>query len=296
MQLDNLLIETEQDLSLPHELYIMTQIFNGKEGSKIYFKMVSELTIMKFTIMLAGTVVVYKYNKKNNSREDLTSSLGRIEPELRPYREVSLVSIMQLHTSVYGEYYLKIKNIYIHRDIGRFSYLSRAINLKVVNVNMASIEIKSTQATRFLNTYIINGLVAPKNEYKKSTRYTYYGSEYEKFIGKKYEANGYKVIYNGIQNGVQDHGIDLIAKRDKQHILVQCKSWKNNNYFKIKQKDIRAFVGDSCLYAMSHNIEHELLTLHFIIADAKSITQNALRLVKNTKKIKFKVVPFENTQ
>jgi restriction system protein len=293
LTLKNLLIEEEKDLSSVHELYILTQIFNGKETSKIYLEVVSELTIIKFTTYLAGTVVVYKYNKKNNSREDLTDRLGRIEPELRPYRKVNFIKNLILHTSKYGEYYLKIKNIYLYNDIKMFTYLSYSQKDTLITVTHYRIETEHN-VNDFLNNYLIDGLVNPKQNYKQVTKQTYYGSEYEKFIGKKYENLGFKVVYNGIKKGINDNGIDLIVKKSNQHILVQCKSWKDNKYFKINQKDIRAFIGDSYLYTMKYNINPKSLILHFIIADAKSITKNALKFIENIDIVKFKVVPFED--
>jgi restriction system protein len=294
LMLKNLLIEEEKDLSLFHELYILTQIFNGKERAKIYLEVVSELTIMKFTTYLAGTVVVYKYNKKNNSREDLTHRLGRVEPELRPYRKVNFIKNLILHTSKYGEYYLKIKNIYLYKDMEMFSYLSYSQKDTLITVTHCRMETEYN-GNNYLNDYLIDGLVNPKQNSKQVSRQTYYGSEYEKFIGKKYESLGFEVVYNGIKNGIYDNGIDLIVKKENQHILVQCKSWKDNKYFKINQKDIRAFIGDSYLYAIKCNLKPKSLTLHFIIADAKSITENALKLIENIDIVKFKVIPFEKS-
>jgi len=290
--LTNLLIEKEEDLSLSHELYILTQIFNNKETSKIYLKHVSELTVMKFTNYLAGTIVVYKYNKNNNSREDLTDRLGRVESELRPYRKVYFLTSLVFTTSIYGEYYLKSKNLYVYRDIKVFFYLSYSINSTLITITQVKTGV-SMPTVDYLNDYLIDGLDKPKKALKKTSKYVYYGSEYEKFIGKKYEELGFEVIYNGIKKGIHDNGIDLIVKKKDKHILVQCKSWKDNKYFKINQKDIRAFIGDSYLYAIKSNIKPESLTWHFIIADSKSITKNALKLIDNINNLKFKVIPFE---
>ena len=289
----NLLIEKEADLSLPHELYILTQIFNNKETSKIYLKHVSELTVMKFTNYLAGTIVVYKYNKNNNSREDLTDRLGRVESELRPYRKVDFLESLVFTTSIFGEYYFKAKNLYVYRDIKVFFYLSYSSNLTLIATNVTKLSASFDTKLKFLNDYLIDGLDKPKKALKKTSKYVYYGSEYEKFIGKKYEELGFEVIYNGIKKGIHDNGIDLIVKKKDKYILVQCKSWKDNKYFRINQKDIRAFIGDSYLYAIKNNIKPESLTWHFIIADAKSITRNALKLIDNINNLKFKVIPFE---
>ena len=290
----NLLTEKKEDFSSPHELYILTQIFNNKETSKIYLRDVSELTIIKFTVVLAGTVVVYKYNKNDNSREDLTHRLGRIESEIRPFRKVSFVTEMTRYTKTYGEYFLKIKNVYMYSEFNKNSLIYLSLhNENVINVDRGLHETLWDNKSDFLNNYIINGLLPPSSVNKKRTKYIHYGSEYEKFIGNKYEKLGYKVIYNGINKGIHDSGIDLIVIKNNIHTLVQCKSWKDNKYHKINQKDIRAFIGDGYIYSINNNIEYNDIGLHFIIADEKSITVNAVKFIKNFTKLKFKVIAYE---
>jgi len=290
----NLLTEKKEDFSSPHELYILTQIFNNKETSKIYLRDVSELTIIKFTVVLAGTVVVYKYNKNDNSREDLTHRLGRVEPEIRLFRSVLFIPEMTRYTKKYGEYFLKIKNIYIYSEFKKnaLTYLS-LYDGNIINVDRGTQEISWDKKLRFFNDYIINGLVPLPSVNKKRIKYIHYGSEYEKFIGNKYEKLGYKVIYNGINKGIHDSGIDLIVIKNNIHTLVQCKSWKDNKYHKINQKDIRAFIGDGYIYSINNNIEYNDIGLHFIIADKKSITVNAVKFIKSFTKLKFKVIAYE---
>jgi len=289
----NLLKEQKEDFSTSNELYILTQIFNNKETSKIYLKFVTELTIIKFTVMLAGTVVVYKYDKNDNSRIDLTDRLGRVESELRPYRKVSFISELVRYTKNYGEYYLKVENIYIYSVFEKSVFYKSLFMEKIIHVNRGISKYSMDNKLNFLNKYVINGL-APKVDIKKQKpKYTHYGSEYEKYVGLKYTNLGYKVIYNGINKGIFDSGIDLIVIKNNKHILVQCKNWKDNKYHKINQKDIRAFIGDGYLYSIKKNIPYEMIGLHFIIADEKSITDNALKFISTFDKLKFKVIPYE---
>jgi len=53
-----------------------------------------------------------------------------------------------------------------------------------------------------------------------------YGFQYERYVGYLFEAHGYKVIYNGLKRGVQDGGIDLVAKMPRKIRLIQCKRWR----------------------------------------------------------------------
>lgn len=54
----------------------------------------------------------------------------------------------------------------------------------------------------------------------------YIGLDYERFIGYLLESNGYSVMYNGALKGVKDGGIDLIASKENDLLLIQCKLYK----------------------------------------------------------------------
>ena len=51
------------------------------------------------------------------------------------------------------------------------------------------------------------------------------GRDFEMFIGYQFEQQGFKVEYHGIEKGLEDLGIDLIAKKGNETRLVQCKYW-----------------------------------------------------------------------
>nr|WP_314748344.1 restriction endonuclease [uncultured Campylobacter sp.] len=70
------------------------------------------------------------------------------------------------------------------------------------------------------------------------------GKGYEYDIKCFFEQRNYKVYPNGYINGVKDEGIDLIAYKDNEAILAQCKNWANPP----KQDIIKKFVADADLY------------------------------------------------
>lgn len=67
------------------------------------------------------------------------------------------------------------------------------------------------------------------------------GKAYEFQIGKMYKEQGYKIYYKGINEGKKDGGIDLIAYKDDEALLIQCKNWEKSQ---IKQEHLRIFLGD----------------------------------------------------
>lgn len=68
------------------------------------------------------------------------------------------------------------------------------------------------------------------------------GDDYEYYIKKFYENEGYRVHPNGYIKGLKDEGIDLVAHKDigKETILIQCKNWKKG----AELKDITKFYND----------------------------------------------------
>ncbi len=51
------------------------------------------------------------------------------------------------------------------------------------------------------------------------------GRLYERYVGYLFEADGYDVEYYGIFKGYEDLGRDLICRKGKQVVIVQCKNW-----------------------------------------------------------------------
>lgn len=70
------------------------------------------------------------------------------------------------------------------------------------------------------------------------------GQDYELKIKKHFESMDYKVYPNGYLLGKKDGGIDLIAYKNNEVSLVQCKCYKNPP----KQELLRKFIGDCELY------------------------------------------------
>ena len=56
---------------------------------------------------------------------------------------------------------------------------------------------------------------------------------------------GYKLIYNGAIEGLEDMGRDLIAKKGKELLVIQCKNWSNNKI--IHEKHIFQLYGTMVL-------------------------------------------------
>ena len=95
------------------------------------------------------------------------------------------------------------------------------------------------------------------------------GRDYEMFIGHEYEQKGYKVTYTGITDRLEDKGRDLIAQKDNEILIIQCKNW--SKYKEIHENHICQLFGTTVQY----NIENNLLfkaTPVFITSATLSVT------------------------
>jgi hypothetical protein len=82
------------------------------------------------------------------------------------------------------------------------------------------------------------------------------GRDYERFIGYLYEAEGYQVKYQGISEGLEDLGRDLICKKGNTTEIVQCKCWSKNKF--IHEKHINQLFGTTIKYFIDETKSKDL--------------------------------------
>ncbi len=77
------------------------------------------------------------------------------------------------------------------------------------------------------------------------------GRDYELYIGYLCESEGYHVDYYGSYMGLEDLGRDLICKKGKKVLLVQCKYWSQEKH--IHEKHIMQLYGSFVEYQIEHD-------------------------------------------
>lgn len=81
------------------------------------------------------------------------------------------------------------------------------------------------------------------------------GRDYELYVGYRYSLKGYSIEYHGIENGLEDLGRDLIAKKDDITLVIQCKYWSSVK--QIHEKHITQLYGTTVCYCFEHNLPLE---------------------------------------
>jgi hypothetical protein len=87
---------------------------------------------------------------------------------------------------------------------------------------------------------------------KKKTRWEV-GRDYERYIGHEWENRGFAVRYQGIVEGFEDLGRDLIATKNGTVKVIQCKYWSEHKT--IHEKHIFQLFGTVTAYRVDHPTE-----------------------------------------
>lgn len=94
------------------------------------------------------------------------------------------------------------------------------------------------------------------------------GIEYERYIGYIYETQGYTVKYTGALDGIYDMGRDLIAKKDKEILIIQCKRWSAQK--NIHEKHIFQLFG-TCFVLKEKNPEFTYVPVFYTTTSLSDI-------------------------
>lgn len=259
-----------------NSFYLIVQQFAGQKSSNKLYVPTKEEHVKALADALVGNVSVYLYDKQNRLT-DLTSSLGKFEKNVNVSR-VRKVKLA-LFKSIDGKSNYNLHNLFVYKADDVPS-----------TIDNGGISFKQN-GFKDISSYENNSQTSKQENYRKKEA----GDEYEKFIASKYIEQGYDVVYNGLNKGIKDNGIDLIAHNGEKVILIQCKNWQNTGYKVIYTKDIRAFFGDCFSYTLENDISTKQVAFHFITAHSETMDKSAMAYLERNKYIKYKCVYFELT-
>lgn len=133
------------------------------------------------------------------------------------------------------------------------------------------------------HTRIIRPIQEPQNDIVT----TAIGKAYEIQIGRIYARQGYTVNYYGIENGNQDLGRDVIAYKDNDVLIIQCKCW-NNTY--ISEKVIAQLYGTTEEFKRKSKEEGFNRNVYPVLCSSADLTTTAQDFAKRLNVIVY-IIP-----
>jgi restriction system protein len=126
------------------------------------------------------------------------------------------------------------------------------------------------------------------------------GKDYEEVIAKLFSCRGYTVEENGKKKGKKDGGIDLVATKANETILIQCKNWKSSSKYKIRHEEIKKLRAEGRDF-LEVNKEYvaSKMKLLFVLAEdcVHSSAKYHLEDIKNRgKKVDIEIIPIFNAE
>ena len=79
------------------------------------------------------------------------------------------------------------------------------------------------------------------------------GRDYEQYVGYQYRKKGYDVDDFGAYMGLEDLGRDIIAKKQNDILIIQCKYWSSIK--QIHEKHITQLYGTMISYCIENNVD-----------------------------------------
>ena len=108
------------------------------------------------------------------------------------------------------------------------------------------------------------------------------GIQFERYIGWRYEEDGWRVEYTGALKGKEDHGIDLICKKNAEVHIVQCKRLSAIKEIPVRENVVAQTFGAAMVYELKNKIQFEkikpvIITTYELSDDAKDFA-NVLKV------------------
>ena len=100
------------------------------------------------------------------------------------------------------------------------------------------------------------------------------GRWYERQVGWLLETKGWKVTYEGALRGFADFGRDLIAERQGEFEIVQCKNWSSTKV--IREKHIFQLFGTAVQFRLGRDLQRDNVRAVFCTTTALSPEASAV--------------------
>jgi len=125
--------------------------------------------------------------------------------------------------------------------------------------------------------------------WKKSKNRIEAGRVYERYVGYIYESDGWSVYYQGILEGREDLGRDLVCRKGRDTLIIQCKRWSLKKHKVIHENHINQLFGTAIKYRIDRPKENVIPVLY----TTTEVSEMAKKFAKALKVKIYEKFPFE---
>lgn len=144
------------------------------------------------------------------------------------------------------------------------------------------------------------GKASLREEYKKQGyKHLKNSSElkerYRRQLCRFYESQGYLIEYGDGKKSIRPKGIDIIATKFNETLLVKCENQREKDPYRIDKNALKRFMVE-CDYCVKHYPEYKNERIRKILVTPENILdQGAQKFAEEySKNIEYQLMPFEN--
>jgi len=140
---------------------------------------------------------------------------------------------------------------------------------------------------KIVKSYVFNShSFYPKNIINQGTKYEYFVSDY-------FKDQGYNIV-NNFEKGQKDEGIDIIATKGEELLLIQCKNWQKSI---ITHSDIKEFLGNCYLFLYKNPQYRKFKKVRRLFVSSQSnLDESAKYLLKDSYPfVEFLNLPYKSS-
>ena len=230
--------------------------------------------IKKWSIKQVINGVVYFNQSFTATKEDYLAFKSLLllpkKNEFIDYKLKLFNKVLFLDSSTYRSFYFK--NIVTKNDFSTKDFRQIVIGRKYNDILVSKVV--------FYNVILD---FIPPNIIKQGKEFEYYVSDY-------FKKQGYEVI-NNFEKEREDEGIDIIAKKGEELLLIQCKNWEVPV---ISHKEIKEFLGNCYLFLYKHKEYRKFKRVRRLyITSQSNLDKSARYLLKdNYPFVEYIQIPF----
>lgn len=187
------------------------------------------------------------------------------------------------------------KNKYESEQMAKRAIEKDALYNKIIDLQNKTIEEpKQVSKKREYSSEEKKAYAIKQREFRENL--TAKGRKYEAFVAEHFQELGYDVLEHGKEYGKLDKGIDLIAKKDNEIIIIQCKNWRAGGKFSVDHAIVKEFIGNVATFLDKNAIYKDYIVKKIFAVSERVLDKSAMEFITaNKQTIRYLHLPMKDS-